>query len=56
MRRRGHEKTWQMSIPEKGKIECTGLRMAMCSAGSKAKGQPGGPEQGERRKEGRGKG
>lgn len=56
MRRKGHEKTWEKSIPRRGKIKCIGPTMATCGAGSKRKGQPEGPEQGERGKERRRKG
>lgn len=54
MRRRGHEKTPEKSIPGRGKIKYIDAPMAMCAASSKGKGQPVGPEQGERGKERRG--
>lgn len=55
MRRRGHVKTLEKSIPGREKIKYTGSPMAMCASSSKGKGQPVGPEQGERGKERRGK-
>lgn len=56
MRRRGHEKTQEKRIPGRGKIKYIGSTTGLCGAGSKAKGQPVWPEQGERGKERRGKG
>lgn len=52
--RRDHKKTLEKSIPERGKIKYIGSPMSMCAASSKGKGQPVGPEQGERGKERRG--
>lgn len=51
IRRRGHEKTWEKSVPRRGKIKCTGPKVGMCRAGSEAKGWPVGPGQGRKGKE-----
>lgn len=48
MRRRGHEKTWEKSTPACGKVKGTDPTLGTYRAGSKAKGQPAGPEQGDR--------